>query len=83
VSKITVNGNKGGKKMYRELLGEMVKKGVSKKVLAEKIGVTEKTLFNKLNGKTDFTWSEVKTIRKIVSPEIPLEELFKSTNMRC
>ncbi len=69
--------------MYRELLGEMVKKGVSKKVLAEKIGVTEKTLFNKLNGKTDFTWSEVKTIRKIVSPEIPLEELFKSTNMRC
>lgn len=63
--------------MYRELLGEMVKKGLTKKRLAEKLGVTEKTLFNKLNGKTDFTWNEVKKIRNIVSPTSSLEKLFE------
>ena len=63
--------------MYRELLGEMVKKGLTKKRLAEKLGVTEKTLFNKLNGKTDFTWNEVKRIRSIVSPTSSLEKLFE------
>jgi putative transcriptional regulator len=63
--------------MYRELLGEMVKKSITKKQLAKNIGVSEKTLFNKLNGKTDFTWNEVKKIRKIVSPSSSLEELFQ------
>lgn len=67
--------------MYRELLGEMVKKGVSRKILAEKMGITEKTLFNKLTGKTEFTWSEVKIIRNLVSPEKTLEELFKTCDL--
>ena len=66
--------------MYRELLGEIVKRGLSKKELAKEIGITEKTLFNKLNGKSDFTWSEIKKIRNIVAPNISLEELFKTTD---
>lgn len=64
--------------MYRELLGEIVKKGLTKKELAKGIGISEKTLFNKLNGNSDFTWSEVKEIRNIVAPDIPLEKLFET-----
>ncbi|PRR77648.1 hypothetical protein CLLI_22120 [Clostridium liquoris] len=68
--------------MYRELLGEIVKKGLNRKKLAEKIGVSEKTLRNKLNGKTDFTWSEVKKIRDIVAPEYTLEKLFEKSDTK-
>ncbi|MGL4571826.1 MAG: helix-turn-helix domain-containing protein [Clostridium sp.] len=66
--------------MYRELLGNLAKKGMSKKELAEIVGITEKTLFNKLNGKSDFTWSEVKRIRKVVAPEVSLEKLFEKVS---
>lgn len=63
--------------MYRVLRGEMVKAGISVAKLAEKIGISEKSLRNKLNGTTDFTWPEAKTIRKIVNPNADMEELFK------
>ncbi len=62
--------------MYRILKGEMVKIGLPISDLAQKIGVSEKTLRNKLNGCTDFTWSEVLAIKKIVNPEMKIEELF-------
>ena len=63
--------------MYRELLGEMVKRGITRNEIAQKLEITPKSLFNKINGKTEFTWKEVKAIRKIVAPEKTLEELFK------
>lgn len=68
--------------MYLELLGELIKKGITKKALAERIGITEKTLFNKLNGRSDFTFSEVKRIRDIVSPGQSLDKLFEKTEIK-
>ena len=62
--------------MYRILKGEMVKANISIKELAFKLGITERSLRNKINGVTAFTWSEVLEIRKIVSPSMSLEELF-------
>lgn len=64
--------------MYRELLGEMVKKGITRKFIAQKLKISDKTLFNKLNGITEFTWSEIKLIRKLVAPNKKLEDLFKT-----
>ena len=63
--------------MYRELLGEMVKKGITRKTIARELKISDKTLFNKLNGITEFTWSEIKLIRKIVAPDKKLEDLFQ------
>lgn len=63
--------------MYRVLKGEMVKIGLSVAQLAIMINVTEKTLRNKINGETEFTWSEVCKIHKIVNPEMSKEELFR------
>ncbi len=62
--------------MYRVLKGEMVKANISIRELAFKIGVTERSLRNKINGITAFTWNEVLKIREIVSPSMSLEELF-------
>lgn len=63
--------------MYRFLRGEMVKANISVAVLAKKIGIAEKSLRNKLNGETDFTWPEALAIRKIINPRLKMEELFK------
>lgn len=64
--------------MYRFLRAEMVKSNIPMYKLAQQIGVTEKTLRNKLNGKTDFTWQEALKIRRIVNPKMELEELFQT-----
>ena len=64
--------------MYRTLKAEMVRSDISVKQLAIQIGITERSLRNKINGRTEFLWSETLKIRKIVSPGMPLEDLFKS-----
>ena len=64
--------------MFRTLRGEMVKAGLSVSQLASKVNISEKSLRNKLNGVTEFTWNEVLEIRKIVSPNMQLEDLFKA-----
>ena len=56
----------------------MVKSNIPVYKLAQEIGVAEKTLRNKLNGETDFTWKEALKVRKIVNPEMELEELFQT-----
>lgn len=66
--------------MYRTLKAEMVRADISIKQLAIQIGITERSLRNKINGKTEFLWSETLKIRKIVSPSMNLEDLFKSEN---
>ena len=63
--------------MYLILKGEMIKKKITIANLANEIGVTEKTLRNKINGDTEFTWSEVCKIHKIVNAAMTKEELFK------
>lgn len=68
---------KGGDKVFRVLRGEMVKAGLSVVRLSEELGISEKSLRNKLNGITEFSWNEVLKIRKIVAPAMSLEELFK------
>lgn len=62
---------------YSFLRGEMYKSRISIKALAKQIGVSEKTLRNKIEGATDFTWPEALTVRRIVNPHISMEELFK------
>lgn len=64
--------------MYRRLIGQMAEKGITRKALASHLGTTEKTLRNKINGTTDFTWSEIIKTRDYVAPDMPLEELFEN-----
>lgn len=63
--------------MYSLLKGTIRNAKLTITALAEKIGITEKTLRNKLNGETDFTWSEALAIRNIIDPKLSVEQLFK------
>lgn len=61
---------------YPVLIGEMAKRQIKKKTLARAIGICDKALNNKLNGRVPFTWPEVKTIQKEYFPDISPGELF-------
>ncbi len=64
--------------MHRVLRAEMVKKGKSILWLSSKIGVSEKTLRNKINGDTDFTLPEAQAIRRLLESDLTLDELFET-----
>lgn len=53
-------------------------KGITKKAYAEFLGVNVKTVQNKLNGETDFTYPEVLKTQKFLFPEYRIEYLFES-----
>lgn len=56
--------------MHRLLKAEMVKKNMTITKLASEIGISEKTLRNKINGDTDFTLPEAQAIRRILESEM-------------
>ena len=50
-------------------------KGITQKSCAELLGITEKTLYNKMSGNNDFTYSEVKKLRAFL-PEYNIDYLL-------
>lgn len=63
------------KPFYPVLESEIAKKGIRKKDLAEMLDITYRTFSQKLNGKTEFTWSEVPSLNSVF-PSIPSVELL-------
>lgn len=61
---------------YPVLAGEIAKRGIKKKAIAESIGVCNKSLNNKLAGRVPFTWPEVELIRNQFFPDMSAEGLF-------
>lgn len=64
--------------VYRTLVGEIAKRGIKKKAIAESIGICGKSLNNKLNGNSPFTWPEVVTIRERFFPDMDTDYLFST-----
>ena len=62
--------------IYPVLVGEIAKRGIKKKTIAQSIGVCDKALNNKLNGRSSFTWPEVKIILHQFFPDMKPEDLF-------
>lgn len=61
---------------YPVLIGEMAKRQIKKKDVAECIGVCYKAFDNKVNGRVAFTWPEVQKIRRDFFSDIQVDELF-------
>ena len=59
---------------------EMAIRKITKKSVAQSIGVCDKALTNKLNGKTQFTWPEVKTICHTFFPNSDPDYLFATAD---
>lgn len=61
---------------YPVLVGEMAKREVAKKEMAERIGICYRALNNKLTGRVPFTWPEVCAINSEFFPDIEKDVLF-------
>lgn len=62
--------------MLNNLKKELVAKKITTKSFAEFLGICEKSATNKLNGKTEFTYSEFKKICNFLFPEYNSDYLF-------
>lgn len=58
------------------LKGELARKGITRKTVAEALGVHINTLCNKLDGATPFTIEEAFAIKDAFLPEADLKYLF-------
>lgn len=63
---------------YPELEGRIAARGIKKKVIAKHIGCSDKSLSNKLNGKSRFSWEEVEAMRCAFFPDVPSEVLMRT-----
>lgn len=62
--------------MYSNLKSILYKKNIAIKQYAEFLGVSEKTVQNKLQGITDFTYPEFKKTCSLLLPEYNSDFLF-------
>lgn len=61
------------------LVFRMKQKNVARSSMCELLNVSDKTLRNKISGRTDFTWREAQLIRNTYFPEEEYETLFAIT----
>lgn len=66
--------------MYGNLTQELRRKGISQSAVARMLNCAERTLTNKLNGTTEFTFGEAMSIWKDLLPEFTLDYLFDDTD---
>lgn len=59
------------------LAGEIAKRGIKKKAIANTIGVCDRALNNKLSGRTPFTLPEAQAINRTFFPDMQIDVLFQ------
>ena len=62
--------------MYTNLRTAMTRKGITIEVIAQLLGLHRNTVANKLEGESEFTFSQAETIRDILFPEYSDKFLF-------
>lgn len=62
--------------MFKNLNAEIVRNGLNRKKLAEKIGMSTSTLYRKMNGKVEFRFNDIQKIVNTLNPELKIEYLF-------
>lgn len=69
--------------MFCNLEKLLISKGITKKSYAEFLGVSEKTIQNKINEVTEFTFTEVEKTNRILFPEYQWGYLFARENNKA
>lgn len=64
------------KRKFPTLENAIFSRGIKKKVIADTLGITPKTLSNKLSGKCEFTWEEVLKLKTNFFPDVDTEQLM-------
>lgn len=63
--------------VYRNLNTLISERGIKKKSIAEKLGISPRAFTNKMVGVSDFTWKECCIIRKNFFPDLDLDFIFE------
>ena len=63
--------------MYKNLLAEMARQGIAKKALATALGISYKSVLDRLAGEVEFTWGEVKTLTAMFPGNLKPEYLME------
>lgn len=66
---------------YPVLEGQIAARGIKKNAIANAIGCTSRALTNKLNGRSHFTWDDVRTMNAVFFPDMTPEALMCTTPM--
>lgn len=64
--------------VYPVLVSEIARRGIKKCAIAKRLGISDKSLSNKMVGRTQFSWPEVLAIQKTFFPDLTPDELFAS-----
>ena len=67
------------KKIYPLMEATIVMRGIRKSVIAARLGISERCLYNKLKGITPFTWKEVEILQKDFFPDMTKEEIMNKS----
>ena len=63
---------------YPYLEGQIAARGIRKTVIAKRIGCSDRTLYDKLTGKSQFTWDEVMAMNTYFFPDVPPVDLMRT-----
>ena len=63
--------------VYPTLVGEIARRGNKKSAIAKHLGISERTLYNKMSGVVSFTWDEVVAINSCFFPDLDKNMLFE------
>lgn len=63
---------------YPELEGQIAARGIRKTAIAKRIGCSERALYSKLAGKTQFTWDEVNVMNTTFFPDMMPADLMRT-----
>ena len=66
--------------MYKNLRDTLTMKNISVKDYAEFLGISEKSVLNKIKEDTDFTYPEYRKTCKFLFPEVNPDFLFATDN---
>lgn len=66
--------------MFRNIETEIFMKQISKRDIADRLGITYNTLLLKLSGKATFTLDEAMLLKDILQSNLSIEELFSRTD---
>lgn len=64
--------------MFRNLLAEMSRQGITRRDIAACLGVSEKTARSYINGTSKISWQDTLKIRRTFFPNLDIEYLFQS-----
>lgn len=61
---------------YTSLEAYRAARGITKEQMASALNCSSRALYDKINGKGDFTWREVCTLRETFFPDLSFDELM-------